>query len=171
MDNEFNDILSMAASSANIVQQEYTPNYQPQRETTQYQQQQNKPDYLQYKQQQQPQQPQQPQDQNKLLMTILQEVRSLNANVSGLELAFQKEIFTLQSSMIKMERALQQRDEKECVLKFTAEKMVIPVELRTDKQSDKTSEINATTILGEKRSHGGHSKNLSFETHTKKSKK
>jgi len=42
MASDLNDLLTMAASSANIMQQEYTPTFQP---TTQQQQQYSTPQY------------------------------------------------------------------------------------------------------------------------------
>ena len=98
----------MAASSANIMQQEYTPTFQP--TTTQQQQQYSTPQYSSPQNSTQQQQYQQQDYQSykacenhKLLTAILQELTTLSRSMVKQEMNLQKELCVLQSSMLKME--------------------------------------------------------------------
>ena len=136
MASDLTDLLTMAASSANIMQQEYTPTFQPaqqqqystpqystQQYSTQQQQQYQQQDYQQYK----------ACENHKLLAAILQELTTLSRSMVKQEMNLQKELGVLQSSMLKTEHHFNKNMEKECVLKISTEPMIIPVQLQTEK--------------------------------------
>ena len=179
MASDLTDLLSIAASSANIMQQEYTPTFQP---TQQQQQQYSTPQYStpQYStQQQQPQQQYQQQEyqqykaceNHKLLTAILQELTTLSRSMVKQEMNVQKELCVLQSSMLKLEHHFNKKMEKECVLKISTEPMIIPVQLQPDKSEQnhgvKRVHSSSQTSTGS----GSFGKQISMNDSTKKQKK
>jgi len=177
MASDLTDLLTMAATSANIMQQEYTPTFQP--TPTQQQQQYSTPQYStpQYSTQQQQQYQQQEYQQYKacenhnLLTAILQELTMLSRSMVKQEMNLQKELCVLQSSMLKMEHHFNKKMEKECVLKISTEPMIIPVQLQPEitEQNHGVKRLNTSSPTSS--GSGSFGKQISMNDSTKKQKK
>ena len=96
MASDLTDLLTMAASSANIMQQEYTPTFQPaqqqQYSTPQYSTQQYSTQQQQQQYQQQDYQQYKACENHKLLAAILQELTTLSRSMVKQEMNLQKEL-------------------------------------------------------------------------------
>ena len=177
MASDLTDLLTMAATSANIMQQEYTPTFQP--TPTQQQQQYSTPQYStpQYSTQQQQQYQQQEYQQYKacenhnLLTAILQELTMLSRSMVKQEMNLQKELCVLQSSMLKMEHHFNKKMEKECVLKISTEPMIIPVQLQPEITEQNHGVKRVYTSSQTSSGSGSFGKQISMNDSTKKQKK
>jgi len=177
MASDLTDLLTIAARSANIMQQEYTPTFQP--TPTQQQQQYSTPQSStpQYSTQQQQQYQQQEYQQykacknHKLLTAILQELTTLSRSMVKQEMNLQKELCVLQSSMLRMEHHFNKKMEKECVLKISTEPMIIPVQLQPEitEQNHGVKRVHSSSQTSS--GSGSFGKQISMNDSTKKQKK